>query len=181
MEGWEKRSFRFFSVESGSCKVILGTQAVWYCKSLGCPPPRSQNQPRYGPGALTPAEVKLKLNNSLRLDEKLASLHQSLEMKNPNFIEVARACHIPKGITQEEEEASHFVHPASHCVAAGREPTCYTWRHGTPVISPAVRLLHGGKLQYSAGIVVFKSSKVMLSVQPRRRQLIQEHGHNSAR
>lgn len=67
--------------------------------------------------------------------------------------------------------------PERRLAAAAKYQKCYRYRHGTPVIYTAVRL-HGGKLQSSAGIMVFKSFEVTLNVQPHR--LIQEYGRKSA-
>lgn len=57
-------------------------QAVWYEKFLKEVSPWQPNQQRNGPGIPIPAKVKLKLNNSLHVYEKLASLHHSLKKKN---------------------------------------------------------------------------------------------------
>lgn len=84
-----------------------------------------------------------------------------------------------KGHHLRRKEASRFVRHVQNHVTAVQHPRCYRYRHSRPVICPAVRL-HGGKLQYSARIMVFSSSKVRLNMQPHRRHLVHEYGHKSA-
>lgn len=80
-----------------------------------------------------------------------------------------------------QEEWGYSVQPPRYRndVTVALHPRCYRYRQGRPVICQAVRL-HGGKLQYSARIMVFSSSKVRLDMQPHRRQLLHERGHKSA-
>lgn len=84
-----------------------------------------------------------------------------------------------KGHHLRRKEGSRCVRHVQNRVIAVQHPRCYRYRHCRPVICLAIRL-HCGKLQYSARIMVFNSSKVRLNMQPHRRQLIHEYGHKSA-
>lgn len=81
----------------------------------------------------------------------------------------------PRGITLGKMKPVMFI----SMPLTEQHQKCWRYRHEKPVICPSVKL-HGGKLQYSAGIMVFSSSKVTLNMQPLRQQVINEYGHKSS-